>query len=136
MAASPTTAAEAIKFYQDHGLPVTPVRPGDKAGSQKGWSAPDYRATSKDFRLDDNVGVLNGTQPAGSPKLEGWYFHDVDIDANSDAARLIVERLLPPTGWRYGRASKPRSHANYLVWESTARSSSNCGELPRRRRTP
>ncbi len=39
----------------------------------------------------------------------------MDIDTNSDVARQIVERLLPPTGWRYGRTSKPRSHANYLV---------------------
>lgn len=70
-----------------------------------------------DYRPADNVGVLNGSEP-----LHGWFFHDVDIDANSDGARLIVERLLPPTGWRYGRKSKPRSHANYLVNGSAIRS--------------
>lgn len=109
---SPTTLAEAVAFYAEFGLPVTPVRPGDKKGYKKGWSLPGHSATLADFRAADNVGVLNGTAHEPEPD---WFFHDVDIDANSDAARRIVERLLPPTGWRYGRASKPRSHANYLV---------------------
>jgi hypothetical protein len=111
--ASPTNLTEALGFYADHGLPVTPVKPGDKKGYKKGWSIPGHGAALADFRKDDNVGVLNGTQPKD---IEGgWCFNDVDIDANSDPARLIVERLLPPTGWRYGRPSKPQSHANYLV---------------------
>ena len=106
----PTTLAEAIDFYPRLGLAVTPVAHGDKEGRLKGWSKPNHSAAPNDFRVNDNIGVLNGTQAE-----EGWFFHDVDIDANSDGARRIVERLCPPTGWRYGRASKPRSHANYLV---------------------
>lgn len=109
---NPTTLAEALAFYAAHGLPVTPVKAGGKDGYKTGWSKrePGTGESPSDFRLTDNVGVLNGTEPAAD-----WYFHDVDIDANSDMARQIVERLLPPTGWRYGRTSKPRSHANYLV---------------------
>ncbi|HXG90323.1 MAG TPA: virulence-associated E family protein [Vicinamibacterales bacterium] len=111
---SPTNSAEAIEFYRGYGLRSTPVRPGEKAGYKSGWSKPGHSCTAKDFKLDDNIGIINGTQPNG-PEYASYYFHDVDIDANSDAARLIVERLLPETGWRYGHASKPRSHANYLV---------------------
>ena len=109
----PTTLAEAFAFYTALGLPVTPLRRGTKEGYKRGWSKRELGSGENlsDFRLDDNIGVLNGTE---SIEAE-WFFHDVDIDANSNAARLIVERLLPPTGWRYGRASKPRSHANYLV---------------------
>ncbi len=106
--ASPTNLEEAIRFYADHHLPVTPVK--GKDGYLKGWSQPGHSATPTQFKIGDNIGVLNGTQPE-----PGWYFYDVDIDANSDAARRIVELMTPPTGWRYGHKSKPRSHANYLV---------------------
>jgi hypothetical protein len=111
--ASPTTLAEALDFYERHGVPVTPVRPGEKKGYRKGWSMSGHGSASADFRLNDNVGVLNATKV--TTREPYYYFHDVDIDANSNAARSIVEQLLPPTGWRYGRASKPRSHCNYLV---------------------
>src|SRR5262249_12670589 len=108
---SPTNLAEAFAFYTDYNFRLTPVHQGAKDGYKKDWSKPDTNAaTLTDFRADDNVGVLNGTQP-----MEGWFNHDIDIDANSDAARDIVKRLLPPTGWRYGRPSKPCSHANYVV---------------------
>ena len=106
----PTTQAEALAFYAARNLAVTPVRPTEKKGRLTGWSAVGHSATLKDFRPGDNIGVLNGTMPG-----DDWRFYDVDIDANSDRARHIVEKLLPATGWRYGRASKPRSHANYLA---------------------
>jgi hypothetical protein len=109
---SPTDLPEALAFYAALGIPVTPGRPGDKAGYKKGWSAPGHCATVADFRLDDNIGILNGTEPTIDP---GWFYHDVDIDENSDAARRIVQRLSPDTGWWYGRPSKPRSHCNFLV---------------------
>lgn len=106
----PTNQAEALAFYAAYHLPVTPVRPAEKKGRLSGWSTNSRGAQPSDFRPGDNVGVLNGTSPTAD-----WFFHDVDIDANSDQARQVVEALLPPTGWRYGRESKPRSHANYLV---------------------
>lgn len=107
---APTNQAEALKFYATLRLPVTPVRATEKKGRLTGWSQNSSGATPEEFRPGDNVGVLNGTCPG-----KDWYFHDVDIDANTDQARQIIEALLPPTGWRYGRPSKPRSHANYLV---------------------
>jgi hypothetical protein len=109
----PTNLAQAFDFYTALKLPVTPVRRGAKEGYKDGWSkrGPGTGESLSNFRLDDNIGVLNGTESI-EPE---WFFHDIDIDANSDAARQIVEQLLPPTGWRYGRSSKPRSHANYLV---------------------
>lgn len=106
---SPTNLEEAVAFYIGLGLAVTPVRPNTKRGMD-GWSKPGRRWTRADFRLGDNVGVLNGVEPR-----PGWFFYDIDIDANTDAARTVVERFLPKTGWWYGRPSKPRSHANFLV---------------------
>lgn len=107
---SPTTLREALDFYLEARLPVTPVKPGAKGGYLIGWSRPGHSAAPSDFRLNDNIGPLNGTEPE-----PGLFFHDIDIDADSDAARSIVAQLLPPTGWQYGRTSKPRSHFNYLV---------------------
>ena len=107
---SPTNQAEALAFYAALKLPVTPVRPSEKKGRLTGWSANSAGSMPREFRPGDNIGVLNGTSPGN-----GWYFHDIDIDTNTDQARQIVEALLPPTGWRYGRLGKPRSHANYLV---------------------
>ena len=107
---SPTNVAEAVAFFAAHSLARTPVRHGDRKGRLRGWSQPGHDANPSLFRPVDNVGVLNGTQPTA-----GWFFHDVDLDANSDAARIIAYRLLPSTGWRYGRTTKPASHYNYLV---------------------
>lgn len=89
----PVNLAEAITSYTGHGLAITPVRRNAKAGYLKGWSRPGHAATPADFRLDDNIRVLNGTA-----YKDGYFLHDIDIDANTDAARLIVERLLPRTG--------------------------------------
>lgn len=106
---APLTQADALAFYAALKIPVTPVRANEKRGRLTGWSIQRDGAPISDFRPGDNIGVLNGTL------VDDYYFHDVDIDANTEAARYIVEALLPPTGWRYGRPSKPRSHANYLV---------------------
>src|SRR5947207_652965 len=102
--ASPTNLAEAIAFYAAHHLPATAVKKGDKAGRISGWSQPGHNAKPSDYRLDDNIAPLNGTQP-----VEGSYFIDIDIDAKSPREKRIIQRLLPPTGWRYGRAGNPES---------------------------
>ena len=107
---SPTNVVEAIPFYAEHKLRVTPVRADEKKGRINGWSQPGHNAAPGDFRVDDNIGVLNGTEVE-----DGYCFYDVDIDTDHTAARRVVEQLLPPTGWWYGRASHQRSHANYLV---------------------
>jgi hypothetical protein len=83
---------------------------GDKAGRLEGWSKPGHNASIDQFRPKDNGAVLNGTEPTN-----GWFFQDVDLDVKTGAARKIMERLLPPTGWRHGRKGNPRSHATYLV---------------------
>lgn len=108
---SPTNLQEAIAFCAAHGLSVTPVAQGDKNGYLKGWSQPGHSAKPSDFRVDDNIGVLNGTEPCG----DGYFFHDVDIDAPSAVERRIVRHLLPPTEWIYGRPSKDESHLGFLV---------------------
>ena len=106
----PTNQAEALAFYTARNLFCTPVRQAEKKGRLSGWSQNTRRVTPQEFRPGDNVGVLNGTMPG-----DGWFFHDVDIDVVDAVYRKIVERLIPSTGWWYGRDSKPRSHANYLT---------------------
>lgn len=106
----PTNQTDGIAFYKAFNLPITPVKPTEKKGKMKGWSTPGHVVGPNDFKPGDNIGVLNGTEPTPN-----WYFHDADIDANSDQARKICELILPKTGWWYGRAGKPRSHASYLV---------------------
>ena len=108
--ASPTTVRQAAVFFAAHGLARTPVRRGDTKGRLTGWSQPGHNADASAFGPDDNVGLLNGTQPAA-----GWFFHDVHLQVDSDEARRIARRLLPDTGWRYGRSGQPASHHNYLV---------------------
>ena len=106
----PKNLTDALAFYAQHNLKVTPVARGAKSGRLKGWSAPGHNATPADFHLGDNIAVLNGTDVG-----DGWYFHDVDLDLNSDGARKIARRLLPATGWIYGREGKRDSHYGYLV---------------------
>jgi len=107
---SPATLPDAIAFYTKLGFAVTAVARGAKSGYIKGWSQPNHAATAADFRALDNIALLNGVEHSN-----GKFNADVDLDANSNEARLIARRLLPPTGWKYGRASKPESHACYLV---------------------
>jgi len=106
----PGTQHEALTFYTTRNLFCTPVRQAEKKGRLSGWSANTHRVTPAEFRPGDNVGVLNGTIVG-----DGWYFYDVDIDVVDPVFRKIIENLIPPTGWWYGRPSKPRSHANYLA---------------------
>src|SRR4051812_12753701 len=101
----PTDLSSAIAFYTAFNIPITPVRPGDKAGRLEGWSKPGHNAAPTDFKIGNNIGVLNGTEP-----IDGWFFHDVDLDVKTEAGRTLLQRLLPPTGWRYGRRTNPRSH--------------------------
>jgi hypothetical protein len=107
---SPTCPAEAVAFYTALHVSITPVRAGAKQGRLKGWSVPGLQVKPADFKPGDNVGVLNGTLVG-----DGWFFHDADIDVTSEKERALIECLLPPTGWWYGRPGKPRSHGNYLV---------------------
>ena len=101
---------EAIQFYTALNFRITPVKPGSTKGYRPGWSQPGHTCGADDFRASDCIGVLNGLEIEPD-----WFNYDVDIDTSHIVARRIIERLLPPTGWRYGRGARPRSHANYLV---------------------
>jgi hypothetical protein len=115
----PTTIPEAHEFYTAYALPVTPVTASGKEGFEEGWSKPGYNATLEKFigprNGMRNIGVLNGTRVHRAEPKGDFFFHDVDLDAKTPEALRIMEKLLPPTGWVYGRAGNPRSHRNYLV---------------------
>lgn len=91
-----------ISHLIEQGLCLIPVYPKSKNPSAgKGWQ----KRTVQDNNIDDfsdgsNVGVLLGRASGGL----------VDIDLDSDIARQVGHRFLPPTGWVFGRNSAPRSH--------------------------
>src|SRR4051812_22341718 len=66
---SPTTLKEALDFYAKQGLAVTPVAQGTKQGRKKGWAKPGHRAGAADFKLTDNIAVLNGTESNVAPRV-------------------------------------------------------------------
>ncbi len=107
---SPISLADAIAFYKAHGIAVTPVARGEKRGRLTRWSEPGHEAKDGQFKPDDNIALLNGFAPE-----PGTAIADVDIDITHRATATLARRILPRTGWVYGRASKPVSHFTYLT---------------------
>src|SRR5579864_8315532 len=77
-----------------------------KGPKEEGWQRRRY--TREDWRDGFNVGVKTGTA------IEPGKFL-VDIDFDWDPIPALVERLLPTTGFTFGRAKKPLSHALYTT---------------------
>jgi hypothetical protein len=82
---------------------------GDSKGpKERGW--PDRIYTLDDYHEGYRVGLLTGTEVA--PER---FLHDVDIDWAPGS--IIAQKLLPATGFVFGRASKRISHCFYLTPE-------------------
>lgn len=77
-----------------------------KGPRDEGWKTRVY--TPDEYREGMNVGVKLGTQLS-----EGRYLVDVDFDWAEGV--VLAKRLLPPTGFGFGRESRPFSHAFYTV---------------------
>ena len=98
----------ASKYLRD-GLPVVPVRFRAKNPIPTDWT----RIRAEDVDLDAtfpvgqqfNIGCLLG-EPAGNI---------VDVDLDAPEAVAVADRILPSTGWVFGRAGKRRSHWLYRV---------------------
>jgi hypothetical protein len=103
--AAPATL-EAAREYVRRGWAVVPIPRGSKAPIIPGW--PSLRLCENDlpryFATDRNIGVLLGAPSGG--------LADLDLDAPETA--VVADFLLPPTGFLYGRASKPHSHRFYI----------------------
>lgn len=82
---------------------------GDSKGPrEKGWPSRQY--TLADYSDGHRVGILLGTEVAPHR-----YLSDVDLDW--PPGFLVAQKLLPPTGFVFGRASKLVSHCFYLTPE-------------------
>jgi hypothetical protein len=96
----------ALAFARRGWSPL-PIPDRQKRPAIKGWQ--NLRISEADlgryFNKPQNVGVLLG-EPSGG-------LVDVDLDC-AEAIRL-APRLLPPTGARFGRRSKPGSHHLYIA---------------------
>jgi hypothetical protein len=86
---------------------VTWPRIGDHKGPrEEGWTTRHY--TIDDYHEGYRVGLMTGVEVQ-----PGKFLHDCDIDWQPGSA--IAVKLLPKTGFIYGRASKPVSHLFYTT---------------------
>ena len=101
----PPTAAEAARAYAAAGFAPVPIPHGEKRPVLDGWQklrlrpaeAPNY------FKgAPQNIGLILGVGGL------------VDVDLDSPEAAAAARELLPETPFRYGRQSKPASHAMYV----------------------
>lgn len=104
---APRDARSAAELYLLKGLSPIPLPPRAKDPGYFGWQR--LRVTAGDLGdhfpdgQNRNVGILNG-EPSGN---------QADVDLDCPQARRAANRLLPPTGWTFGRKSAPRSHWIY-----------------------
>jgi len=93
--------------YLRQGFCPVPIPPREKGPTNKGWPEEAQRITVENahryFKLDNNLGLL-----MGFAKL-------LDVDCDCVTAVNAARLLLPPTGFVYGRPSKPRSHYLYVA---------------------
>jgi hypothetical protein len=96
---------DAARAYVQRGWSVIPVPRGEKAPHIAGW--PSLRLGECDlsahFSNGKNVGVILGSASGGL----------CDVDLDSPEALAAADFFLPPTGFVFGRAQKPRSHRFY-----------------------
>jgi predicted P-loop ATPase len=101
-----TVAAYLEKHYR---IVVWPAIGDAKGPTNEGWTQKLYELA--DYGENKRVGILTGTEVES-----GKYIHDVDIDWGPGAT--VAQRLLPSTGFVFGRASKKLSHCFYLLPEA------------------
>ena len=98
---------EAARRCVERGFSVIPVCARSKRPAVEDW--PSLHLNEADlahhFGEDINIGVLNG-QPSGGL---------VDVDLDAFEALAVADAFLPATDLVFGRASKPRSHREYIA---------------------
>ncbi|MFA6315597.1 MAG: virulence-associated E family protein, partial [Candidatus Paceibacterota bacterium] len=104
------TGANIVQSYltQNYRIVTWPAVGDSKGPRESGWPAKTY--TLDDYHDGDRVGLLTGHEI--SP---GHFLHDVDLDWAPGAS--IALKILPSTGFTFGRASKRVSHCFYTIPE-------------------
>jgi hypothetical protein len=101
------TAREAARRFADRGWRPVPLRSKDKRPVATEWNqlfiGPDE--IDRHFAETANVGLLLG-EPSGGL---------VDVDLDCFEAIEAATDFLPGTGMTWGRASRPRSHRDYIA---------------------
>jgi hypothetical protein len=105
----PASIPAAAALYLAMGLAPIPLPPRSKDPGYVGWQHLRVTAdTLGDYFLPQqlhNIGILNG----------GPSNNHLDVDLDAPEARQLASKLLPATGWVFGRASSPCSHRIYKV---------------------
>jgi hypothetical protein len=101
-------AREAAAEYVRRGFAPVPVPHREKRPTLPEWQK--LRLTLADIPQyfngrEQNIGLILGIGPGGGL---------VDVDLDAPEAVAAARELLPDTAFRYGRASKPASHAMYV----------------------
>ena len=94
---------EWARVYQERGLGICKLRPGQKRPNYKKWNR--QSLPPELFRPCDSIGLLSG-------RLSGDL---VCVDIDCLKALEAADRYLPATGMVEGRPGKPRSHRWYKV---------------------
>jgi hypothetical protein len=98
---------EAALDYLRRGFCPVPIPPREKGPKEAGWPEEAQRITRETapryFKPENNLGLLMAC-----------YKH-FDVDCDWITAVSAAKLLLPPAGFVFGRASKPRSHYIYTA---------------------
>ena len=110
MAGCAVTPQQRVQAYlaQSYRVVMWPAVGDSKGPREEGWPRKTY--TLDDYHEGHRVGLMTGTEVQ-----PGQYLHDVDIDW--EPGSLIAQRMLPLTGFIFGRPSKRISHCFYTTPE-------------------
>ena len=102
---------DIVQSYLDKNYSIVtwPQFKDTKGPRESQWTTKQY--TLADYKSGYRVGILTGTEVQ-----PGRFLHDVDIDWSPGS--LIAQRLLLPSDFIFGRASKRVSHCFYTTTEA------------------
>lgn len=110
---------DAAKFYDSFGLQLVPIPRENKHKQPKDKDWPEKFFDLKHFVDECNIGGKAGAELG---KSKGLFFADVDVDLKTadgktawPGASQLVEKLIPASGFIFGRDSAPRMHFGFLV---------------------
>lgn len=95
-----------IESYAKRGFRLVFYPSKRKGPTEKNWTSKEYPVEA--YHEGQNVGVMTGSEI--SP---GKFLADVDFDWTDGL--ILTRRLLPPTGFGFGRTTRPISHAFYTT---------------------
>ncbi|MEX2376004.1 MAG: phage/plasmid primase, P4 family [Dehalococcoidia bacterium] len=104
---TPVDVQQAIQDYLERGWSLTPVKARTKRPYLQNWQAKTLSLEALQSHAEEgcNIGVILGPSSGGL----------VDVDLDSEEARLAAPYLLPGTGMVFGRGQRTTSHYLYRV---------------------